>query len=219
MVALVGANGSGKSTVVKLLCRFYDPNSGSIEFNSVEKKFRVSDVRRLITVLFQESVRYNDTVSDNIAVGSCDQLPSAAAIRVASEGAGAADIIHGLPDGYSTLLGKSFSSGHDLSVGEWQRIALARAVLRESGILILDEPTSAMDSWAEAAWLANFRKAAQGQTPLVITHGFTTAMHADIIHVMSEGRIVESGSPTELLSKRGRYAQSWSAQTQMAAHV
>jgi ATP-binding cassette subfamily B protein len=216
----VGANGSGKSTLVKLLCRLYDPDSGSIEFDGVDiRQIRVSDVRRLITVLFQEPVRYNDTVSDNIAMGARHQQPSAAAIRGASEAAGAGEIIENLPEGYNTLLGKSFSSGNDLSVGEWQRLALARAVLRQSGILILDEPTSAMDSWAEAAWLANFRRLAQGQTSLVITHRFTTAMYADIIHVMAEGRIVESGSHTELLQNGGPYARSWSAHMQTAIHV
>ena len=220
MVALVGANGSGKSTLVKLLCRLYDPDSGSIEFDAVDiRQFAVRDLRQLITVLFQEPVRYNDTVSENIAMGSCHQQPSPAAIRAASEAAGAADIIGKLPEGYETLLGKAFSSGNDLSVGEWQRVALARAVLRRSGILILDEPTSAMDSWAEAAWLANFRTLAQGQTSLVITHRFTTAMHADIIHVMSGGRIIESGSHTELLRNGGPYARSWNAQMQTAVHV
>ncbi len=220
MVALVGANGSGKSTLVKLLCRLYDPASGAIELDGVDiRQMPVNEVRRLITVLFQEPVRYNDTVSDNIAIGSLRQGPSAAAIRAAGEAAGAGGIIENLPEGYLTLLGKAFSNGNDLSVGEWQRIALARAVLRKSGILILDEPTSAMDSWAEAEWLMHFRTLAQGQTSVVITHRFTTAMYADIIHVVAEGKIIESGSHSELLSRGGRYAQSWSAQMQIAIHV
>jgi ATP-binding cassette subfamily B protein len=205
---------------VKLLCRLYDPDSGGIELDGVDiRQMRVEDVRRLITVMFQEPVRYNDTVSDNIAMGSLRQAPSAGAIRAAGEAAGAGSLIDNLPEGYRALLGKAFSNGNDLSVGEWQRIALARAVLRKSGILILDEPTSAMDSWAEAEWLTHFRTLAQGQTSVVITHRFTTAMYADIIHVMAAGKIVESGSHADLLSRGGRYAQSWSAQMQTAIHV
>ncbi|MGB5065609.1 MAG: ATP-binding cassette domain-containing protein, partial [Candidatus Competibacter sp.] len=109
------------------------------------------------------------------------------------------------------VLGKWFG-GAELSVGEWQRLALARAFLRRSTLLILDEPTSAMDSWAEADWLARFRSLAAGRTALVITHRFTTALHADVIHVMGQGRILESGSHAELLARGGRYAQSWTQQ-------
>src|SRR5207249_2982311 len=114
--------------------------------------------------------------------------------------------------GYETLLGKWFAGGVELSVGEWQRIALARAFLRQAPILLLDEPTSAMDSWAEADWLKRFRSFAAGRTVIVITHRFTTAMRADVIHVMTEGRIVESGSHDELLARRGSYAEAWALQ-------
>ncbi|KPV51671.1 multidrug ABC transporter ATPase, partial [Kouleothrix aurantiaca] len=113
---------------------------------------------------------------------------------------------------YDTLLGRWFADGTGLSGGEWQRVALARAFLRQAPLLVLDEPTSAMDSWAEAEWLDRFRTLVQGRTALIITHRFTTAMRADVIHVMDAGRIVESGSHDELLALGGRYAQSWAAQ-------
>jgi len=220
MVALVGPNGSGKSTFVKLICRLYDPESGSIHVDGIDlRQMRITDVRSLITVLFQEPVRYNDTVAENVAMGSLQQNPSASAIRSAIDAAGAQNIIENLPDGYNTVLGKLFSEGSDLSVGEWQRVALARAVLRKSQVLILDEPTSAMDPWTEAEWLRRFRALASEHTSIVITHRFTTAMYADVIHVVADGEIVESGSHSELLRQGGRYAQSWTAQVRTATHV
>ena len=120
-----------------------------------------------------------------------------------------------LPGGYDNLLGKWFEGGAELSVGEWQRVALARAFLRRTPVIVLDEPTSAMDPWAEADWLARFRRLAAGRTAVVITHRFTTAMHADIIHVMSGGRVVESGSHEELVGAGGLYSQSWLAQARL----
>jgi ATP-binding cassette subfamily B protein len=117
-----------------------------------------------------------------------------------------------LPRGYENMLGKLFEGGTELSVGEWQRLALARAFWRRAPIILLDEPTSAMDSWAENDWLRRFRKLAEGRTALIITHRFTTAMQADVIHVMAEGRIIESGTHQELLARGGFYAESWAAQ-------
>ena len=122
-----------------------------------------------------------------------------------------------LPDGYNSLLGKCFNDGVELSTGEWQRVALARAFLRRAPILILDEPTSAMDPWAEANWISRFRSLAAGRTAILITHRLTTAMRADVIHVMSGGKVVESGAHEELLSRGGLYAQSWLAQSAIPA--
>jgi ATP-binding cassette subfamily B protein len=172
----------------------------------------VEDLRRRITVLFQEPVRYNDTVAENISLGDQTSVSSATDIEYAARSAGAHEIICGLPQGYDSILGKTFSKGTELSVGEWQRIALSRAFLRQAPIILLDEPTSAMDSWAEADWLQRFRSLADGRTVVIITHRFTTAMRADMIHVMAEGEIVESGSHDELLVLKGAYAQSWRAQ-------
>jgi ATP-binding cassette subfamily B protein len=218
IVALVGANGAGKSTLIKLLCRFYDPDSGRIELDGVDlRQLEVARLRRLITVLFQQPVHYSSTVTENIAVGNTDVSATAEEIQAAAQAGGADEIVRRLPLGYETLLGKWFAGGTELSVGEWQRLALARAFLREAPILLLDEPTSAMDSWGEADWLARFRVLAAGRTVVIITHRFTTAMRADIIHVMTEGRIEESGRHEELLLRGGAYARSWAAQMKAEA--
>jgi ATP-binding cassette subfamily B protein len=214
-VAIVGANGAGKSTLVKLLCRFYDPEAGSIELDGVDlRQVSLDDLRDHVSVLFQTPVSYYATAGQNIALGSLWAAPGAAEIETAARDAGAHEVITRLPQGYETLLGRWFTDGTDLSGGEWQRIALARAFLRRSHIIILDEPTSFMDSWAEADWLDRFRALVAGRTAVIITHRFTTAMRADVIHVMDQGRIVESGSHQELLNAGGRYARSWAAQTQ-----
>ena len=213
VVAIVGANGAGKSTLVKLLCRFYDPEAGQITLDGIDiRDMSLEELRRLITVLFQWPVPYHATAGQNIALGDVQAAPSAAEIAAAARGAGAHEVIARLPQGYNTLLGKWFANGTDLSGGEWQRIALARAFLRRAQIVVLDEPTSIMDSWAEAEWLERFRALVHGRTALIITHRFTTAMRADVIHVMQNGRIVESGSHDDLLARGGLYAQSWAAQ-------
>lgn len=217
ITALVGPNGAGKSTCIKLLCRFYDPVRGEVLLDGQElHRYPLSDLRRLITVLFQEPVYYNATVAENIAMGDLAGAADRARIEEAARGAGADVPVARLPRGYDTLLGKWFG-GAELSVGEWQRLALARAFLRRAAIIVLDEPTSAMDSWAETDWLRRFRALAAGRTAVIITHRFTTAMQADIIHVMDEGRVVESGSHRELLAQGGLYARSW--QAQMQAHL
>ena len=213
ITAVVGRNGAGKSTLVKLLCRLYDPDAGSLQIDGVDlRQMRLREIRRLVTVLMQEPVQYSATVAENIALGDLDAAPGKAAIDKAIDEAGAREIVSRLPEGDSTLLGKWFAGGNDLSVGEWQRIALARAFQRRAPVIILDEPTSAMDPWAEADWLARFRALAQGRTALIITHRFTTAMYADRIHVMDEGRVIESGGHAELLAKGGAYARAWQRQ-------
>ena len=209
IAALVGPNGAGKSTLIKLLCRFYDPEAGRVTLDGIElSAFALDELRRHITVLFQEPVHYHATAAENIAMGDLAATPSRGQIEDAARAAGAHGPIVHLPEGYDTLLGKWFG-GAELSVGEWQRVSLARAFLRRGEIVILDEPTSAMDSWAEADWLARFRQLVAGRTAIIITHRFTTAMHADVIHVMADGQVVESGTHQELLAMGGRYAQSW----------
>ena len=211
IVAIVGPNGAGKSTLLKLLCRFYDPDRGTIEIDGRDlRDFATDDLRRLITVLFQQPFHYNTTVRENVFYG--DMKSSASEIEAAIRAAGAEEIVARLPQQEQTLLGRWFAGGTELSVGEWQRIALARAFLRSAPIIILDEPTSALDPWAEADWLERFRRLAVGRTSIIITHRFTTAMHADVIHVIDRGRIVESGSHNMLLMQNGLYAESWSRQ-------
>ena len=218
IAALVGPNGAGKSTLIKLLCRFYDPESGRIEIDGVDlKKIETANLRRLLTVLFQEPVHYSVSVSENVEYGDLENHPQTSKVRAALEAAGAEEIVERLPNGYHTLLGRWFAGGSELSVGEWQRIALARAFLRQAPIILLDEPTSALDPWAEADWLRRFRGLAAGRTAIIITHRFTTAMHADVIHVLDQGRVIESGSHHELLERNGRYAESWSTQMDAAA--
>ena len=203
VAALVGANGAGKSTLLKLLCRFYDPQKGRITIDGIDiRELSIDDLRHMITVLFQWPVPYQTTAAENIAFGDLSADPRMPAIEAAARSAGVHEIIARLPQGYHTRLGRWFSNGTELSVGEWQRLALARAFLRRAQIMILDEPTSALDSWAEVDWFDRFRSLARGKTAIVITHRLTIARHADIIHVMDAGAIVESGTHDELLSRR-----------------
>jgi len=220
IIAIVGPNGAGKSTLLKLLCRFYDPNAGSITIDGQNiKDIPIDDLRRSITVLFQQPFHYNTTLRDNILYGDLTLEASDAELDAAINAAGAAEIVSRLANREQTLLGRWFPGGTELSVGEWQRIALARAFLRRAPIIILDEPTSALDPWAEADWLERFRELALGRTSIIITHRFTTAMHADVIHVMDRGRIVESGNHQRLLALGGLYSESWSRQNMLAAEV
>jgi ATP-binding cassette subfamily B protein len=215
VTAIVGPNGAGKSTLLKLLCRFYDPESGRLEFDGVDiRMFPVGQLRQLISVLFQFPVRYHATAAENIAIAALTSSPSREEIEQAARSSGAHEAIARLPKSYDSLLGKWFADGMELSAGEWQRVALARAYLRRSPIIILDEPTSFMDSWSEADWFDRFKPLAKGRTTIIITHRFTIAMRADIIHVMDAGRIVESGTHAELLKCGGLYARSWTAQMQ-----
>jgi ATP-binding cassette subfamily B protein len=211
-VALVGHNGAGKSTLIKLMCRFYDPDEGRILLDDADlRTFDQEALWRGITVLFQDPVHYYASVRENIAFGDIKELGNQIRLWDAAHDAGALEPIERLPDGFDALLGKWFG-GAELSGGEWQRIALARAFFRQASLVILDEPTSAMDSWAEQDWLGRFRVLTAGKTALIITHRFTTAMHADIIHVLDKGRVVESGNHAELVALGGAYATSWAAQ-------
>jgi len=213
VVAIVGANGAGKTTLLKILCRFYDPEGGRVELDGIDARdFALTELRQMITVLFQFPINYHATAAHSIAMGDLENRPDRNAIAEAARRAGAHELISGLPSGYETMLGRGFGNGVELSGGEWQRIATARAYVRHSPVILLDEPTSMMDSWAEAEWFARFRDQADGHTALVITHRFSIAMRADVIHVMREGKVVESGSHHELIASGGLYAQSWANQ-------
>ena len=214
ITTVVGRNGSGKSTLIKLLCRFYDPTAGRIEIDGVDTRgMSPEQLRRQIAVLFQTPVHYYDTAHENIRYG--DLKANRSDVLGAGERAGMDEIIQRLPAGYDTSLGRWFGCGTELSVGEWQRLALARALIRDAPIILLDEPTSAMDPWAEMDWLRRFRSLARGKTAIIITHRLSTAMAADLIHVIDGGRVVESGTHETLRSGGGVYAQC--CRTQMDA--
>ena len=213
IVAIVGDNGAGKSTLIKLLCRFYDPQSGSITIDGTDiRYFSTEKLRKEISVLFQFPIPYYLTAEDNITLGDISASQQRSQIVAAAKGSGIHQKVTSLSQGYDTVLGKWFPDGTDLSGGEWQRLALARAFLKQAQIIILDEPTSAMDPWAEFDWLERFRDLAKNQTSIVITHRFTLAMRADLIYVIRAGEIAESGNHEQLLACDGLYAESWNKQ-------
>lgn len=214
--AIVGPNGAGKSTLAKLICRFYDPDSGEVQMDDIGlSNLSGHDLRHHITILMQHPVQYHDSAANNIMYGNfSEDSCSQSEIEHVAQAAGAHDMILRLPQKYDTLLGKWFVNGAELSAGEWQRIAFARAFYRKAQIIILDEPTSYMDSWSEADWFDRFQNLAKGRTGIIITHRFTIARHADVIHVMDQGKIAESGSHDELVAKDGMYARCWIQQTQ-----
>jgi len=217
VVVLLRRNGAGKSTLFKLLCRFCDPDKGRIEIDGTD--FRALDpeeLRRRIAVLFQERMHFIGTVRRNIAYGDLPGGEDDERIVRASRAAGSEQVAGDQDQGFDTLLGRWFG-GVEISVGEWQRIALARWFVRDADIILLDEPTSAMDSRSEADWMERLLTMVAGRTTILITRRLTTAMRADVIHVMEAGRIVESGSHAELLRSDGRYAAAWRAQLADAA--
>ena len=213
MVALVGENGAGKSTLIKLLCRLYEPTSGRITFDDVDlKNFLRRDLWAGMAVLFQDFGQYQATVTDNIWFGNCAQPAAPENLVRAAEEAGADDFIRQLPNAYGQMLGAYFQGGRDLSGGQWQRLALSRAMLRAASIVILDEPTSALDAKAEHDLFLRFKNLTLGRTSLVISHRMSTVRMADRIFYFENGRIAEAGSHDELLDAGGSYARLFETQ-------
>ncbi|HEY9010303.1 MAG TPA: ABC transporter ATP-binding protein [Devosia sp.] len=212
-LALVGENGAGKTTIVKLMTRLYDPDEGRILVDGVDlKEFATADLRQHISVIFQDFLRYSFSAADNIAVGRIDEAGDRERIRKSAEQSLAHPVIQKLPEGYDQMLGRTFAKGHDLSGGEWQKIAIARAYMRDAEIIILDEPTAALDARAEAEVFQRFKNLATGTTAVLISHRFSTVRMADRIVVLADGKVEEAGTHAELMVRGGRYAELFELQ-------
>jgi ABC-type multidrug transport system fused ATPase/permease subunit len=206
-MALVGENGAGKSTLIKLLMRLYDPSEGSILYGGVDlRDMDARDLRDRIGVLFQDFVRYQWTARENVGIGWVPALENRQRIERAIEEGGARPVIEQLPQRLDTMLGGWFEDGHELSGGQWQKIALARAFMRDSEVLVLDEPTAALDAEAEHELFVRLQQLAADRTAILISHRFSTVRRADRIAVIQEGRVEELGTHAELLARNGRYA-------------
>jgi ATP-binding cassette subfamily B protein len=212
-VALVGENGSGKTTLVKLLCRLYDPTHGAIAIDGVDlRQYRVADLRGELAVVFQDFAKYQLSVRENIWMGNVALGLDSPRIVDAAERTGASVAAARLPQGYDTVLSRQFADGAELSLGEWQKVALARAFVRDAQLIILDEPTAALDPKSEAEVFEQFNELARGRTTVIISHRLSTVRRADRILVMVDGRIVESGPHEELIALDGVYAQLFETQ-------
>ncbi|HET6921984.1 MAG TPA: ABC transporter ATP-binding protein [Anaeromyxobacteraceae bacterium] len=215
-LGLVGENGAGKSTLVKLLLRFYDPTEGAVRYGGVDlRDLDVADLRRRMGAVFQDFVRYQFTAAENVGLGDPSHVNDRQRIRLAAERAGALAVVEGLPKGLDTVLGGWFEAGHELSAGQWQKLAVARAFMREDAeVLVLDEPTASIDAEAEHELFQRFRALAADRSAIVISHRFSTVRIADRIAVLHAGRLTEVGTHRELLERDGRYAHLFRLQAQ-----
>ena len=215
VLALVGENGAGKTTLVKLLARLYDPDEGRILLDGRDlRDYDLDDLRANIGVIFQDFVRFHMTAAENIGVGQVDAMHDRGRIEAAARRAMADELIQGLPRGYDQVIGRRFKTGVDLSGGQWQKIAIARAYMREAQVMILDEPTAALDARSEYEVFQRFRELSDRRTAVLISHRFSSVRMADRILVMADGRIEASGTHEELMAAGGRYAELFELQAE-----
>ncbi len=213
VLALVGENGAGKTTLVKLLARLYDPDEGRILLDGRDlRDYDLDDLRANIGVIFQDFVRYHLTARENIGVGQIDAMDDLPRIREAARRALADEVIDSLPQGYEQLIGRRFKTGVDLSGGQWQKIAIARAYMRDAQVMILDEPTAALDARSEFEVFQRFKELSNDRTAVLISHRFSSVRMADRILVLAEGRLEASGTHAQLLAQGGRYAELFELQ-------
>ncbi|CAG5070051.1 Vitamin B12 import ATP-binding protein BtuD [Dyadobacter sp. CECT 9623] len=214
-LALVGENGAGKTTLVKLLASLYKPTEGRILIDGVDiQDYQLADLRANIGIIFQDYIRYEMTVSDNIAVGDIAHIDDKNAIESAANKSMAHELIDRLPNHYEQVLGKRFKDGTELSGGQWQKIALARAYMRDAQIIVLDEPTSALDARAEHEVFKRFTNLIEGKMAVLISHRFSTVRMADRILFLEKGKLIEFGSHGELIAQNGKYAELFNIQAQ-----
>lgn len=208
VVALVGENGSGKTTLTKLVAGLYAPSSGAVRWDGTDiRSYRPTALRERITIIFQDFVEYALSAADNVAIGRPGAEVDRARVRAAAAAAGIDGVLAGLPQGYDTMLSRLFPGGRDLSGGQWQRVALARAFYRDAPLVILDEPTAAMDPRAEHDLFASLRSVLDGRSAIVVSHRFSTVRTADRIYVLESGRVVEEGTHDALMTAGGLYAE------------
>lgn len=210
VVALVGENGSGKTTVAKIVAGLYEPESGTVEWDG-DAAAPAADVRASVSVILQDFVQYQMTVRDNIAIAETDATGHR--VEEAARLAGVAPMVRDLSAGMDTMLGRDLDEGVDLSGGQWQRLALARALYRDTPLVVLDEPSAALDPRAEHELFADVRSVLHGRAALLISHRFSSTRLADRIYVMDGGRVVESGTHDELVARAGQYAELYALQS------
>lgn len=214
IIALVGMNGAGKSTLIKLLCRLYDPTSGQITLNDTDiREFSSTDYQKQICAVFQDFGKYNVSVADNIKFGNISGDHKIDEIMQAAKNSGADSFINTFPDKYETIMGRIFEDGHEVSIGQWQKLAIARAFYSPSQFLILDEATSALDAMSEKELFESLRQRIGNRAALIISHRQSAVKHADFIYVLSKGRISESGTHDELVQLGGEYYTLFSKTT------